>query len=273
MKKSSVLSRNFFRRPAVRDLVPDLKLLLAVLSVGCESHVGCWVPVGLGEDAGLDPSVLDGGLADLERRGHVSRDRDTGEIFLNAFFRDNSFKGPLRGHQARTDFLAIQSDGLRRMVLAAVARSPECQLSAFYLQNEDDSKKQVKNEEYANNHEVIAKAKVKAKVKVKTPSPLPPELKQRVDATIRARAAAGDPVVKPGGWAKWIQGLEDRDRAEALAPGDQLLEAERERLVADRRLEDARLAPPPPAAPAAVPGALGELLKKAEGSMKSRGLH
>jgi len=40
MKKHSMLPRNFYRRPAIRDLVPDLKLLLTVLTVGCETHIG-----------------------------------------------------------------------------------------------------------------------------------------------------------------------------------------------------------------------------------------
>lgn len=103
MKRSSVLSRVFFRRAAVRALVPDLKLVLVVLTIGCESHVGVYRPAGLGEDTGLDPSSLTGALDDLARRSHILPDAATGEIFIAAWFRDNSFSTAARRGQARDD--------------------------------------------------------------------------------------------------------------------------------------------------------------------------
>ena len=66
MKRSSVLSRTFFRRPAVRELVPNLKLVLLALTIGCETHSGVYVPSGLSEDVGLDPGALVGALDDLK---------------------------------------------------------------------------------------------------------------------------------------------------------------------------------------------------------------
>lgn len=137
MKRSSSISRVFFRRPKIKELVPDLKLLLAVLTVGSESHVGCWIPGGLSEESGLDSSALDGGLVDLERRGFVLRDMATAEIFLLDFFRDNTFKGPNRGNQAKTDFLAVRSTSLRAAILKAVAASPECGLAASFLEKQE----------------------------------------------------------------------------------------------------------------------------------------
>lgn len=129
MKRTSVLARNFYRRPVVRALVPDLKNLLAVLTVGCESHVGCWVPVGLGEDAGLDISAVEGGLKDLEKRGLIMCDKETGEVFLKLFFRDNKFSGEARHRQAMGDFEAVLSPFLKEAIVAAVRASPECYLS------------------------------------------------------------------------------------------------------------------------------------------------
>lgn len=128
MKRGSMLSRTFYRRPAVRDLVPDLKLVLTVLYVGCESHVGVYRPAGLGEDAGLDTAALGGALDDLVRRGHVSRDQETGEVFLTDFFRDNTFKTQARRSQARDDFMQIESNALREKVLRAIEKNPECGL-------------------------------------------------------------------------------------------------------------------------------------------------
>lgn len=134
MKKSSVFNRTFFRRPIVKTLVPDLKLLLTVLTMGCESHVGCWVPAGLGEDSGLERAALAGGLEDLERKGVIQRDQATGEVFLCWWFRDNHFKGEGRGKQALGDFVLVQSPALKKAILEAVKASPECCLSATFLE-------------------------------------------------------------------------------------------------------------------------------------------
>lgn len=128
MKRSSVLSRAFFRRPAVRDLVPDLKLVLVVLTASCESHIGVYRPAGLAEDCGFDAAALAGALLDLERRGHFLRDSESGEIFLRDFFRDNSFATPARKRQARDDFAQIESAWLRAEVLASIVQNPFCAL-------------------------------------------------------------------------------------------------------------------------------------------------
>lgn len=144
MKRSSSISRTFFRRPAVRELVPDLRLLLVVMTVGCESHAGVWRPAGLPEETGLEVGAVDGGLADLERRGHILRDRGTAEVFLRAWYRDNVFKGPARWGQWLEDLKQIESPRLRAAVLEAIAASPECGLSP---QNVDNSKETQTNQQ------------------------------------------------------------------------------------------------------------------------------
>lgn len=128
MKAKSLLPRNFFRQPEVRKMRSDLKLLAGVLRVGCESHVGCWIPGGLGEDTGLTPEVLQGALADLERPRHVLSDRETGEVFLVSFFRENVFPTEVRRRQAQSDFSQIRSQKLRDAVISAIKNSPECGL-------------------------------------------------------------------------------------------------------------------------------------------------
>lgn len=144
MKRSSSISRTFFRRPAVRELVPDLRLLLVVLTVGCESHAGVWRPSGLPEETGLEIGAIDGGLADLERRGHILRDRSTAEVFLRAWYRDNSFKTTTRWGQWLEDLKQIESPRLRTAVLEAITASPECGLNP---QNVDNSKENQKNQQ------------------------------------------------------------------------------------------------------------------------------
>lgn len=142
MKRSSMLSRVFFRRPSVRALVPDLKLVLAVMAVSCESHVGVWRPAGLAEDCGLDPAALAGALVDLEKRGHLVADRATGEFFLTDFFRDNTFNSPQRVRQARDDLKQIESVALRQKVLEAVDKNIGAGLkTSDLLQNHDVTSK------------------------------------------------------------------------------------------------------------------------------------
>lgn len=162
MKTSSSIKRNYFRRPAIRQLVPDLKLLLAVLQVGCESHVGCWVPSGLADDAGLSAEACEGGLKDLEKGGFLALDQSTGEIFLTDFFRNNTFKGPQRGQQALGDFKQIESEALRKRILKAVADSQECGLSVEFLTG------------FVKNQQVNNQGKDQGEVKRKTTPPTPP---------------------------------------------------------------------------------------------------
>lgn len=155
MKRSASLSRTFFRRPGIRELVPDLKLILTVLTVGCESHAGIYMPGGLAEDAGLDLSTLAGGLVDLERRGHIVRDGTTGEIFLTSFYRDNTFSSPQRQRQWSGDFARVESAVLRAAALAAIAASPECRLAV------DKNGENKPNQQLANQGEGKGKGKGK----------------------------------------------------------------------------------------------------------------
>lgn len=129
MKRSSVISRAFFRRPAVRDLVPDLKLVLVVATTGCESHTGIYRPAGLSEDTGLDPSALSGALDDLERRGHILVDNKTGEILLLSWYRDNTFATPQRQGQWRDDLAQVDSQTLRAAAQDLAVKNPSCGLS------------------------------------------------------------------------------------------------------------------------------------------------
>lgn len=176
MKTSSSIKRNYFRRPAIRQLVPDLKLLLAVLQVGCESHVGCWVPSGLADDAGLSPEACEGGLGDLEKGGFIHFDKATGEIFLTDFFRNNTFKGPLRGQQALVDFRQVESGALRKMILKAVGESPECGLDVEFLTC------------FHKNQQLKNQGKDQREVKVKTtpPTPLEGEVEEDFEELIQA---------------------------------------------------------------------------------------
>ncbi len=146
MKSASSLKRNYFRRPAIRQLVPDLKLLLCVLQVSCESHVGCWVPSGISDDCGLSLEALEGGMRNLQKNGFILIDVATGEIFLTDFFRNNAFKGPMRMQQALGDFRQIESETLRNRVVEAVRKSPECGLNSD-LFSEKQLNQRLKNQE------------------------------------------------------------------------------------------------------------------------------
>lgn len=147
-KKSSLVSRTFFRRPAVRDLAPDLKLILICIAVSCESHTGVYIPGGLCDDTGLQPAALNRGLEDLEKRKLIKIDKETGEVFLSWFYRDNTFKGSVRAAQWVSDFKQIESELLKKEVLDAVLASPECLLCPSLL-NADNSNK--------DNNQILSK--------------------------------------------------------------------------------------------------------------------
>ena len=191
MKRSSVLSRVFFRRAAVKALVPDLKLVLVVLTVGCESHVGVYRPAGLGEDTGLDPSALAGALADLERHNHILPDTGTGEIFVTAFFRDNSFLTAARRGQARDDFAQIESSKLRLAVLNAIDQNPSCGLKSVDFSHHQE------NQPLASQGE----GKVKGEGKGEAAAP-------RAHARGTADAAASDPEAKRRHPRRTVNGIE-----------------------------------------------------------------
>lgn len=131
-KEYSVLHRNFFKRAEIRALTPDLKALVAVLVVECDSNVGCYLSDGA--SSGLSQEALAGGLADLARRRLVSVDQATGEFFLKGFFRDNTFKNEIRRRQALDDFARIESQELAAEVIAAVRQNPNCGLAPSVLE-------------------------------------------------------------------------------------------------------------------------------------------
>lgn len=229
MKRSSMLSRVFFRRPAVRELVPDLKLLLAVLTVGCESHAGVWRPAGIGEDTGLDAAALDGGMADLERRSHVLYDRKTGEVFLMAWYRDNTFNTPTRQGQWRDDFKQVESPRLRMVVMEAIDASPECGL---HPKNVDNSNENQDNQSDASQGqgegegEGIGKAAANAApnaassetnaAKPTPPLPLAANLNQGPVTKVRR--------VRPSGIVTWMEppDIIEADRIEAEATPEEI---------------------------------------------------
>ena len=124
-----MLPRNFLRRPEIRALVPDLKLLLLCLYVSCESHIGAYLPGGIGDEVGLEAEALTGGMTDLIRRGLIAQDEKTGEIFIMSFFRDNSFNTPARKGQARDDFQRVESLKLKTIILEAVSKNEGCGLT------------------------------------------------------------------------------------------------------------------------------------------------
>lgn len=281
-KRSSVVSRNFFRRPIVRELVPNLKLLLVVLTTGCESTVGCFIPSGLCEDSGLETAAVDGGLADLERGGHIMSDAQTGEVFLLSFFRDNTFKGEPRTRVARDDFRLIASEKLKARVLVAVEQSPECGLEKSVLEP-----KTLCN---AENQELAAQGKEKKVKEIELP-PKPPSIEVnkkspsqsigegggngggfsdalavRIAATIEARQKTDDPVKTPPAWSAWVMTLPIDQKNAALEPGDLLLKQRAASVEAQQRLDSARRAPVKMENAAIPTGVLAEAVSRAEQS-------
>lgn len=135
-KSLSVFSRNYFRRPRIRALVPDNKLVLLVAEVSCDSNCGVYVPAGLAEDAGFSVEAIQAAIRDLVAAKHLLHDPDTGEIFFVDFFRDNHFRTVNRYRQARDDYYRIESSILREAVLVAIRASPNCGLPMAFPSTE-----------------------------------------------------------------------------------------------------------------------------------------
>jgi len=128
MKQTSCVSRTFFRRPNIQTLPPLSRLVLALLIIGCESHVGCWIPSALAEDSALPATVVTDCLDELKSIGEIIRDERTGEIFLTSFFRYNTFKTAPRWRQAVGDYQRIESKNLREAILLSITTNTACGL-------------------------------------------------------------------------------------------------------------------------------------------------
>ena len=165
MKRSSVLPRNYYKRPKVKLLVPEVKLLLTVIVVGCESHVGVAIPSGEPEDTGLNCDSVKAGKIDLVSKQLIEIDDSTGELFIKDFFRDNTFKTTQRVCQAKSDFNCIESAKLKLSVLDAIKNNPDCGLTAKNLTNIDT----VYINQHVNN-QAEAEVEVEVEVEVEIPA-------------------------------------------------------------------------------------------------------
>lgn len=124
MAESRLVPSNLMSWPAIRDLLPDQKLIVYHLWATCPSAAGCWLldVVACAAALSLSRSALDQALADFEHRQLVALDKKTGEIFICAWFRWHKFDNAIRRGVLEAAIDRVES----RTLLGIVEKSSAC---------------------------------------------------------------------------------------------------------------------------------------------------
>lgn len=99
MAESRLVPCNLLAWPAIRDLLPDQKLLVYHMWATCPSAAGCFLLDFAGFQGALSitANAIEDAVLEFERRGLIAYDKATGEVFILAWFRWHKFDtGPRR---------------------------------------------------------------------------------------------------------------------------------------------------------------------------------
>lgn len=120
MSESRYVPMNLQSGSKVRDSLPDQKLIIYHLWATASNDAGCFEPDLGGWSGHLSLTVdsLKSALADFEKRGIISSDHETGEIFINDWFRFHKFENGVRKNMLASAINKIQSQKLKKLVLA-----------------------------------------------------------------------------------------------------------------------------------------------------------
>ena len=117
---SRLVPRNLMSGSKVWNCLPDQKLIIYHLWATASNDAGCFEPDLGGWSGHLSLTVdsLKSALADFEKRGIISSDHETGEIFINDWFRFHKFENGVRKNMLASAINKIQSQKLKKLVLA-----------------------------------------------------------------------------------------------------------------------------------------------------------
>ena len=120
MSESRYVPMNLQSGSKVRDSLPDQKLIIYHLWATASNDAGCFEPDLAGWSGHLSLTVdsLKSALADFEKRGIISFDHETGEIFINDWFRFHKFENGVRQNMLERAINKIQSKNFKKLVLA-----------------------------------------------------------------------------------------------------------------------------------------------------------
>lgn len=149
---------NILSWPAIADLLPEQKFIFVHLWFSRHANTcGCYfVPVNLmAVELSLKEAALMTAFNDFSRRDLISFDDETGEIFVHAWFRFNSFTGP-RQRLLLSDLERIQSKRLREIVVKTIGCIPREVKGKEGNLKEDKSIRQASPEQYLSASRMLA---------------------------------------------------------------------------------------------------------------------
>lgn len=119
MAESRLVPCNLLAWPAIRDLLPDQKLLVYHMWVTCPSAAGCCLLDYAGFQGALSitANAVEDAVMEFERRGLVEYDRATGEVFILAWFRWHKFDTATRRRLLEDALKKVESPRLKTMIL------------------------------------------------------------------------------------------------------------------------------------------------------------
>ncbi|MEW5972350.1 MAG: hypothetical protein AB1713_01165 [Pseudomonadota bacterium] len=118
MAESRLVPCNLMAWPKIRNLLPEQKLIVYHLWATCQSAVGCQL-LDFGAFQGalsLTQEALRDTIGELEKRGLVDVDEETGEVAIVDWARWHKFNTPSRRRLAEDAIKRIQSPRLRQIV-------------------------------------------------------------------------------------------------------------------------------------------------------------
>lgn len=123
MSESRLVPSNLMTGSRVRKLLPDQKLILYHAWATSPSDAGCFEPdlAGWSGHLSITADALIEALNGFEKISLISEDKETGEIFINDWFRFHKFDSAIRKNMLCRAISKIQSQKLQNLVLAKKA--------------------------------------------------------------------------------------------------------------------------------------------------------
>lgn len=118
MAESRLVPCNLLAWPAIRDLLPDQKLLVYHMWVTCPSAAGCFLLDYAGFQGALSitANAVEDAVMEFERRGLIAYDRSTGEVFILSWFRWHKFDTATRRRLLEDAVKKVESPRLKSMI-------------------------------------------------------------------------------------------------------------------------------------------------------------
>lgn len=234
--RQRMVSDGVWEDPDLSHLTSENKLTLLLLLTNSHSNIiGIYRVVWrvLGAGLGWTHEQTLQAVLDLQDKGVVQIDAETGWLWVKVWWKNNSIRGALTGNVAKK-------------ALSEIKQVPE-------IWRENILKWFSDNDEEGACKGLISGLQGAGANPIPNPNINPTaadvgrvegeDLEDLISATLRARQHA-DPPQNPAGWKKWARRQAGKGDFSHLEQGRQLLVEEKRRKEADARLEERRAARP-----------------------------